>query len=973
MNRFISAARVMALACAVCLLPGCGTKSKPAACGSVVSARGTITVSSQPGLLTAGSDIHNGDTVGVGPGSRITVGFGNGRTVDASENTRFVVDSPAGPAASRYPEICILGGELFLGTQCRLSCALCDSPAVFMTPSVEGTRFFVAASPRECAVMVACMSGLVNVQTPDGGLTDVPSCYKLLVVQNRVAGDIEAARPRDYKRIAACAGISPDSADQISLCTQMQSEPMATAPGKPPVWKSHPKTGCRVRQLLIDTLTAADPDNGAIIYKVVSGPANLSIDSGTGELRFFPRRTGQFPVQVSARISLGASATTSYLIHVYPARLNSKVNRVAHFAVQHKGKEPLPVEPNGNPAPAMVPKERTVGVTLDLPSIAEPGDTVILDASRSGGSTDSLSMLRFRFDADGNGTWDIPASGYQQNPRAFRVYSREGMYRVAVEAVARDGRVGRAEGNLMVRIPPSAAIDIRPPLPVPQAVCTLDARKSTVSGLGRKSFVLRWDLDDNGTWDFPPGGGFTANPLVLKSLAGQPPYRVVLQIKDEAGLTSKAIADIPVTPKFAVILLSMPDTVLTGIPFTVACQTSYPPSAVAEYDWRFAAAGTAAKRCAARQLTYSYDKPGAHQVTCTAVARNGNKATSTRELIAIARAVTMRIMVPPRGRANVPLAFDARITPHNTTVKQVSWDFDGDRTFDWSSHLSAKTTHVFPAAGTVHPVLRVISADNRQWFDTATVDIGGPMAPRAMAGKDILARRDENVRLAGQGVAAGGGRIILYEWDFNDDGVFDWKSAKTGKTSHRFIEYGRAVLRVTADNGLSATDTLTIVVCPTGMIGVRDGPFCIDTYEYPDKKGQLPVTGVSWTDADRSCRAEGKRLCTAREWEKACAGPNNRQYPVSSTQYQRQPCNVLTDHQNTGHEAQSGLFGDCRSPLGVFDMNGNVAEWTAPAPGKSAAAFGGSWLLPEENAQCSSRLELDGTHGYPYVGFRCCK
>ncbi len=48
---------------------------------------------------------------------------------------------------------------------------------------------------------------------------------------------------------------------------------------------------------------------------------------------------------------------------------------------------------------------------------------------------------------------------------------------------------------------------------------------------------------------------------------------------------------------------------------------------------------------------------------------------------------------------------------------------------------------------------------------------------------------------------------------------------KNGKAKYKFIDYGKAVLRVTAENGLSACDTITVVLCPEGMVGVREGPF----------------------------------------------------------------------------------------------------------------------------------------------------
>ena len=59
-----------------------------------------------------------------------------------------------------------------------------------------------------------------------------------------------------------------------------------------------------------------------------------------------------------------------------------------------------------------------------------------------------------------------------------------------------------------------------------------------------------------------------------------------------------------------------------------------------------------------------------------------------------------------------------------------------------------------------------------------------------------------------------------------------------------------------------------------GMVWI--GPdFYIDTYEYPNQRGALPTVDVTWGEAESLCAAQGKRLCTEQEWQKACTGPQN--------------------------------------------------------------------------------------------------
>lgn len=184
---------------------------------------------------------------------------------------------------------------------------------------------------------------------------------------------------------------------------------------------------------------------------------------------------------------------------------------------------------------------------------------------------------------------------------------------------------------------------------------------------------------------------------------------------------------------------------------------------------------------------------------------------------------------------------------------------------------------------------------------------------------------------------------------------------------------------------------------------VRIAPFAIDRYEVtnaqyrefvsatghrppphwngavaPDDLLDHPVTHVDWSDAQAYATWVGKGLPTADEWEYAARGTDGRVYPWGDA-WDPERCNwydALPRDQEQETTPVNRYPGGV-SPFGVWDLAGNVAEWTADGtrPGGDGIRVvkSAGWMFSQPwhfRAAWRGRSQPGGNRN-AFLGFRC--
>jgi len=163
------------------------------------------------------------------------------------------------------------------------------------------------------------------------------------------------------------------------------------------------------------------------------------------------------------------------------------------------------------------------------------------DAAACQDAEDKAADLQIRWDWEHDGTWD---TAYTTVKTASHVYAATDNYTVAVEVIDSGGLAGMQTQQITVATStsPTALFSVEPDNIYPGTEITVDASASFDSQDAVEELQVRWDWENDGTWDTQYANEKTATHQY--SEAGT--YLIRLEVKDTDGLTASALQEVNV-------------------------------------------------------------------------------------------------------------------------------------------------------------------------------------------------------------------------------------------------------------------------------------------------------------------------------------------------------------------------------------------------------------------------------------------
>jgi len=272
--------------------------------------------------------------------------------------------------------------------------------------------------------------------------------------------------------------------------------------------------------------------------------------------------------------------------------------------------------------------------------------------------------------------------------------------------------------------PPSALFTINPTSGPISTVFNFDASGCFDFEDPVSTLQIRWDWENDGTWDTP----YSLTKTITHQYLQVGNYTVKLEVKDSGGLTDTEIhqmtvslANIPPVALFSVT--PTVGTVLTTFTFdaTPSYDNADPPAAL-QVRWDWENDGIWDTPYSFSRITqHQYSHPGPFTIKLEVKDTGGLTGTYDQSILLMnTPPVASFTVTPTSGSANTVFDFDASSSYDNEdppNLLQVRWDWENDGVWDTPYSFTKTATHQYTLGGGTYTIKLEVK-DSGELLDT---------------------------------------------------------------------------------------------------------------------------------------------------------------------------------------------------------------------------------------------------------------
>jgi len=433
--------------------------------------------------------------------------------------------------------------------------------------------------------------------------------------------------------------------------------------------------------------------------------------------------------------------------------------------------------PGGGPAPPHAA----------LAALPNKGNTPLSVNFNLTGSTTGVNMRYVLIPGDGLPRYD-PAS----YPLQVHNYNAVGQKRIAVAmSQTRDTLTG------LESLPASAVVALYPP----GALCALlnaspvqGAAPLSVSFNGSNSsggalpYTYDFSFHNNGTWEITG----SSSGLAMHTYGAPGVYTARLRVHSSGGGTDDDTVQIRVSagtggPTASLIAApnngQQPLAVTLDATGTTGGTPPYTFSFDFENDGGWDVTGNLTG-----SVNHSYAGAGDHTARVRAVdaTSQSGEATAVIHVTAVPTIpIAALVANPASGIAPLSTTLDATGTTGGTPPYSFDFDYENDGTWDVTADLSGTVGAIYSNPGSYTARVRITDAASQVATATTAVTALGPLTARLTATPSV-GIQPLSVALDAR-TSGGGTPPYAYNFDYNDDGIWEVTNNTTGQASHNYL------------------------------------------------------------------------------------------------------------------------------------------------------------------------------------------